>query len=295
LLKVRPADGSAALRRSIALDPDLRPDAAASIDERTAWNAARARMRIPASIRFEPAAAIPGTGDSLGFVVDIPLANGIAPPPARVLLAVSPGRDPIELWNGTAGETGKWDGMFGGEPPKTGVYPLIVEVFDEAGAAPLRWRRMLAVTADAVTQPLPLAPRPSVGRAMASIRVDNPDGRKRAQRRGIIWGVGGGLVSFVASRMVPNVIGMSPPNGAPRVALASVYGAGLASALYGTTKVVLSGARRYETTVVLPDEGAMTRRRIAEAAWHADSIRIMAINARRESLRRITVDVRERR
>lgn len=296
LLKIRPNEGSAALRRSISLDPDLRPDTAASAAERSAWNAARSQMRIPVGIRFEPATAIPRAGDSLKFVVDvdIPVGSGLGAPPARVLLAMSPGRDPIELWNGKAGERASWDGMVGGDFPKPGSYPLIVEVFDDPGEAPMRWRRTLAVNVEAVSQPFALSARPPMVRAMVPIRVRDVEGRKRARRSGLIWGVGGGLVSFAASRMVPDVISMGAPNSAPRVALASVYGAGLASMLFGTTKVVLSATRKHEKTVVVPDEGALRRRRFVEESWLADSARVGLLNGQLASLRRVTVQVRER-
>lgn len=294
LLKIRPDEGSAALRRSISLDPDLQPDSAASVAERGAWNAVRSQMRIPSGIRFEPATAILGTGDSLGFVVDVPIASGAVAPAVRVLLAVSPGGELLELWNGIAGERGSWSGMFGGEFLKPGSHPLIVEVVDDAGAAPLRWRRTLVASVDAVTEPLALATRPPSVRAMIPIRVRDVEARKRARRKGIIWGVGGALVAFTASRMVPDVIALGAPNSAPRIALASVYGAGLAGALYGTTRLALSATRKYETTVIVPDEGALRSRRSAEAAWQADSARVASLNGQRASLRRVTVQVRER-
>ncbi|HYW32906.1 MAG TPA: hypothetical protein VE869_15505 [Gemmatimonas sp.] len=295
LLKARPTESAAAWRRSISLDPDLRQDAGASDAERSAWEATRAQMRIPVSIRFEPAVTISGAGDSLGLIVDVPVATGVAAPRARVLLAVSQGRDPLELWSGTAGDRGMWDGSFGAEPARAGAYPLIVEVFDEAGAAPLRWRRMLDVTVEPVTQVLSLAPRPPAIRSMVTIRVSDMERRKRARRSGMIWALGGGLISFAASRAVPDVINLGAPNSGPRIALASVYGAGLASTLYGSMKLLSSATRKYETTVVVPDEGALQRQRSAESVWLADSVRVTSLNARRESLRRVTVRVRERR
>ncbi len=295
LLRTKPAEGSAALRRSIALDPDSRPQPAATSAERSAWEAVRSQMRIPIGIRFEPATTIAGTGDSLGLVVDVPVATGVAQPTARVLLAVSPGRDPLVLWTGTAGERGMWDGTFGGESPRSGSYPLIVEVFDEAGSAPLRWRRMLVVTADALTQPLALAPRPPSVRAMVPIRVRDTDRRNRARRNGLLWAVGGSIVSFTASRMVPDVIRSSPPNSGSRIALASVYGVGLASTLYGSLKMVRSVTKKYETTINVPDEAVLRRQRSAESAWLADSARVTSINTRPEALRRVTVQVTERR
>ena len=91
------------------------------------------------------------------------------------------------------------------------------------------------------------------------------------------------------------MISIGAPNSGPRIALASAYGVGLASALYGSTKVVLSSTRRYETTIMVPDEGALRRQRFAESVWHADSVRVTGLNSRRDSLRRVTVEVRERR
>jgi len=294
LLRLRPAEGSEALRRSISLDPDLLPDASATVAEQKAWDAVRSQMRIPISVRFEPATTIPGTADSLGLVVDIPVPTGVPQPRVRVLVATTQGRDPVELWTGVAGERGMWDGTFRGELPKSGSYPLIVEVFDEAGGAPLRWRRLLAVNSEPVALQLALQSRPTLVRALVPIRVNDTDRRKRSRRRGLVWAVGGGLVSFAASRMVPDVISTGAPNSGPRIALATVYGAGLASALYGTTKVALSVTRRFETTVIIPDEAVLRRQRFAESAWLADSARIMSLNARRDELRRVTVQVRER-
>lgn len=295
LLRARPSEATAALRRSISLDPDLRPDSAVSSAERIAWEGVRSQMLIPVGVRFEPATTIPGTGDSLGLVVDVPVATGIAQPRVRLLLVLPQGRDPLELWTGVAGERGMWDGTFSGELPRTGTYPLIVEMVDASGATPLRWRRSLKIDADAVTLPLSLAPRPQIVRAVIPIRVSDLDRRKRARRRGIVWALGGGVVSFLASRTAPDVIKLAAPNSGPRIALATVYGAGLVGAFYGTTKFLLSSTRRFETTVLVPDEALLRRQRFAEAVWLADSARVVPLNARLDSLRRISVQVMERR
>ena len=295
LLRTRPAEASAPLRRSIAIDPDLRPDSAATTADRRAWDEVRSQMAIPTSVRFEPATVIAGAGDSVGVFVDVPGMTGSARPRVRVLLGVGQGKDPIELWAGTAGERGTWDGTFRNEPPQSGAYPLIIEVLNESGEAPVRWRRSLQVSADALSQPLALSPRPRMINAMTAVRVRDTDQKKRSRRRGVIWTVGGTLVSFAASRMVPDAVKISAPNSGPRIALASVYGAGLAGALFGATKLTLSATRSYETTVLVPDEQLLRRQRYQESSWLADSARVTSLNARRESLRRVTVQVQERR
>jgi hypothetical protein len=64
--------------------------------------------------------------------------------------------------------------------------------------------------------------------------------------------------------------------------------------LYGGLKVLRSATRRYETTVLVPDEGALRRQRSADAAWDADSARISSFNARLGTLSRISVQVKDR-
>lgn len=295
LLRTRPAEAGAALRRSISIDPDLRPDVASTGSERKAWEDVRAQMSVPTSIRFLPATTIPGTGDSIGMIVDVSAVSGGIRPRVRVLLALPQGRDPVELWAGIAGERGAWDGTFRGDLPQQGTYPLIVEVFDESGVAPLRWRRSLELSTQPLPQPLMLSPRPVMVSGAVSIRVKDDDRKKGVRRRGIAWAVGGTLVAFAASRMVSNAIDIAAPNGGPRIALATMYGLGLASAVYGTTRVTLSATRRYETTVTVPNDAVLRRQRFAESMWQADSARVTSLNARRDSLRRVTVQVQERR
>lgn len=294
LLRVRPAEASAALRRSISIDPDLRPEPTATAAELRAWEDVRSQMPIPSGIHFSPATALAGSGDSIGVTVDVNRVAGSAQPRVRLLLAPAEGRDPVEVWSGTAGESSAWDGMFRGELPQSGTYPLIVEILSETGVAPIRWRRSLEVRSEPLPQPFVLAPRPRRVSAVMPIRVRDTDGQKRARRRGIIWAVGGSLVSIAASRIVPDAINMSPPNGAPRIAVATIYGAGLAGAVYGAVKVALSATRRYETTVLVPDEAELYRQRFIESAWQTDSARMTSLNARRDALRRITVQVRGR-
>ena len=295
LLRLRPTESVAALRRSISIDPDLRPEVAATGAERKAWDDARAQMAVPTGVRFEPATTIPGTGDSIGVVVDVPDIPGTARPRVRVLLALSPGRDPITVSSGFAGERGAWDGTFGNEVPQDGTFPLIVEVLNESGLPPIRWRRSLHVTTEPLPQPFVLAPRPVFASAVVRVRVRDLERKKRARRSGLVWSLGGTLVAFAASRVVPDAINFSAPNSGPRIAVASVYGAGLAGALYGSTKLLFSARRGYETTVLIPDEAVLRRRRFTQSVWQADSARVASLNGRRDSLRRITVQVRERR
>jgi hypothetical protein len=95
--------------------------------------------------------------------------------------------------------------------------------------------------------------------------------------------------------MVPDVIKLSAPKSAPRIALASVYGVGMASAVYGATNLLFSATRSYQSTVIVPDEAVLQRQRYLNAIWEADSTRVASFNARRDSLRRVTVQIRERR
>jgi hypothetical protein len=294
LIQTRPAESSAVLRRSIALDPNLRPDASATNTERAAWESARAQMSVPNDVRFSPSTVIAGSGDSIAIFVDIPVVVGRPQPRIRVLLALPRGRDSAQLWTGTAGGRGSWDGTFDGELPAPGVYPLIVEVFNEPGTAPLRWRKALQIGVTPITEPLPLPPRPAPVASATLVRVPDAERRARTIRRGAIWSIAGGVVSFAASRAVPNAIDISAPNGAARIAVASVYGTGLAGALYGSTKMALALTRRHERDIVVPDESALRRQRFAEARWLADSSRISALNARRESLRVVSVQIRDR-
>ena len=295
LMRTRSPDGAAALRRSIAIDPDLRPDAAATAADWKMWEDVRARMAVPTGIRFEPASTIPGTADSIGLTVEVPALVGSGQPRVRVLVVLPQGRDPVELWSGFAGDRGMWDGSFRGATPEAGTFPLIVEVFSERDGEPIRWRRSLQLSTEPVPQQLTAAPRPPSVSAMQSIRVRDADRQKRVRRRGAIWSVGGSIVAFTATRMVPDVIKRSAPNSAPRIALASVYSAGLVGAFYGATKVAFSARRSYQTTVLVPDEAVLQRQRYLNAIWQADSARVASFNARRESLRRVTVQLGERR
>jgi hypothetical protein len=294
-LRTRPSDAAAALRRSIALDPDLRPDSNAVAVERKAWDNARAQMSVPREIRFDPPTTIVGAGDSVGIIVDVPSFPGALTPRIRVLLAIAQERDPVELWSGTAGQRGKWDGSFRGVVPQSGSYPLIVEVFGELGEAPIRWRRSLNVTTEMLPQPAAMTSRPQTYRTMIPIRVIDRDSKQKARNRGLLWALGGSVVSFAATRMAPNAVNMSAPNGGPRIAVASMYGAGLASAVYGGTKVMLSAIREYETTVLVPDEAELRRQRAMISAWQADSVQAATFDPRRESRRRVTFRIQERR
>ena len=294
LLRTRPAEAAAALRRSIATDPDLRPESAATLAEQKAWSDARERMRVPRGVRFEPSSVLAGGGDSLGVIVDVPRADGAGQPRVRVLLAGGAGRDPVPVWSGIAGDTGRWDGTLMGEFPASGVYPLIVEVWTDSTEAPLRWRRSVQIVANALAEPLPVARRPVLASAAVPVRVSDPEKRRRARRSALLWMTGGTIASFVAWRVVPDAIRVSKPQSAVRIAVASVYSAGFGASIYGGYRLLTSARRRYETTVVMPDEALLRSQRSLLASWQADSLRLSSLNARRDGLRRISIQLLER-
>lgn len=291
LLRVRPADASVSLRRSIALDPDLQPDPAATPEERAAWSAARAELPVPSDVMVNPDAVILGARDSLGITVVVP--RGSPRPPARVRLRVLRAglRDTVTVWNGRSGVKSSWDGYVAGVPLASGQLTVVVEAEDDGSPYVVQWRRQLDVRVEPVRESLRLPERPAATNQVDTITMIDQEGKAKGVQRSLRWSVAGLAAAALSSALVPTAIDYSAAGSAPRIGVAAVYGLGLAATAGGIVWAGLRLSRTNTTSVIVPDEAAIRQYRAALGQWAADSARIDALNGRLGELTRLIVRV----
>jgi hypothetical protein len=291
LLRVRPADAPSSLRRSIALDPDLQPDAGATVDERSAWAAARAELPVPVELRFEPASLILGAKDSLGVLVTTASAGSRSPARVRLRVIRPAFRDTVTVWSGRTDVRSRWDGTVSTVPLPEGRVPVIVEVEDDATSLVIQWRRLLEVSQERVVEPLAMSPRPVAPPLLKAVTTVDRDAAARTVKRGGRWLLAGLGIAAISSALVPTAIDYSAPGSLPRWGVAAGYGLGLAATLGGVAYIGSRINATPNTTVIVPDEPAMRQFRAATIAWAADSARISGLNTRLQELTKISVRV----
>lgn len=291
LLRVRPADASVSLRRSIALDPDLQPEAAATPEERAAWSAARAELPVPVEVRVDPASVVLGTRDSLGITVVVARASSRATARVRLRVIRAGLRDTVTVWSGRSGVRSAWDGSVAGVPLTNGQIPAVIEVEDDGSPLVVQWRRVLDVRLEPVREPLAIPTRPVAPVQVDTVTMIDQEGKARSVQRSLRWVVAGVGVAAIASALVPTAIDYSAARSGPRIAVASTYGLGLAVTAAGLVSSGLRLSRTTTTAVVVPDESAIRQHRASLSQWAADSARVDALNGRLNELTRVIVRV----
>ena len=290
-LRLGSTEATATLRRSIAWNPDLRPDSGASADERAAWSAVRDDMAVPTDVVVDPGSMVVAAHESVGITVTTTRPGQRQSARVRLRIVRNGVRDTVTLWSGRSGVRTSWDGLASGVPLTDGRYALLVEVDDERIPMPIRWRRVIEIGSQPVAQPLELPAKPATDVRFTTVAVPDASRKNAGILRSLAWAATGLAVAGIANALVTPVVERSAANSAMRYAVAGAYGMGVGAAVVGFTTAARRAVRQPVEEVPVPDEAAIRQHRSALSAWVADSARISTLNLRRGDLSRMTIRI----